>query len=193
MEYVHNIKLNFKKHYYDFFEWSNNDKICYETKIPLIRININDYSKLINNIVVLDDSTIKLINSNQCIITDTRNVCAIKINNKNETSLISSLELEDEFDIIHLSLNLKEEEIKYKILNKRPYYLYTRDELKKRNYLLKNISKYPFDTLRYIYYECFNIKSNNKKMIIKNIIKAINNNEDITNKIYDIVNTVNML
>lgn len=192
MEYVHNIKLNFNKHYYDFFEWCDDDKLSYENKIPLIRTNINDFNKIINNIVLLDDDTIKLINNKKFILTDTRSVCAFKLNN-NVTSLISSLELEDEFDIIHISLNLKEENFKYKILGKREYNLYTRNELKKKKYLVKNISKYSFDTLRYIYYECFNIQLNNKKLIIKNIIKSINDNEEMTNKIYDIVNAVNML
>lgn len=193
MEYVHNIKLNFNKHYYDFFEWNEKDKISDEEKIPLIRININDYSKIINYIVKLDDNTAKFINDDKFIITDTRSVCAIKINKKGETTLISSLQLDDEFDIIHISLNLKEEKLNYKILNKRLYYLNTRKELKRNNYLLKNIAKYPFDKLKYIYYECFNITSNNKKEIITNITKAIKYNEDIRNKIYDIVDTVNML
>lgn len=193
MEYVHNIKLNFNKNYYDFFEWNKDDKIVTESKIPLLRISINDYNNIINNIVTITDNSKKLINSTKFIITDTRSVCALKLNKKNETYLISSLELEDEFDIIHISLNLKEEKINYKIKEKRHYYLITRNELSKKNYLIKNIPKYSFDTLRYIYYECFNIKSNDKQKIIKCILKEIKNNTDTYSKIYDIVNTVNVL
>lgn len=201
MNYVYNIYLNFNKEYFDFYEWKDTDNVIHVNKIPIIRINTNDFKEIICNIVKLSNEDMKKIsdkteitdenNYTSLIITDSKNICALKFNKKGINTKISSFNLDDEYNILKASKKLKEIKINYKVIDSRNYITQTRKELDIKNYLLKTIYNLPFDTLKYIYYDCFNKEENNYKVMLEYINnEIINNNTSICNKIYDILKPI---
>ena len=201
MNYIYNIYLNFNKIYYDFYEWDDNDNVLNVKKIPIVKINNNDFKNIITNNIKLSNKLYSQINNKteinnnnlDCIIfTDTKNIIALEFNKEKISNKISTFLLEDEYNILEKSKKLKEEKIDYKILNKRKYLTNTREEFKIKRYLLNNINKLSQDTLKYIYYDCYNIREDNIKIIINNIIKDINYNTKICDKIYKILNPISI-
>ena len=200
MNYVYNIYLNFNKDYFDFYEWSDEDNILQINKIPIIKIDTSKYLEIISNNIKIDDNLFNEIynkteitnnkNSTCIIVTDTRNVVALKFNNNKESIMISSFELENEYQILNKIKKLKTYNIEYKILNKRKYIFETREEYNKNKYLLNNINKLSYDTLKYIYYECFNKENNNYNIMLNELKDKILNNDLICNKIYNILNPI---
>ena len=62
-------------------------------------------------------------------------------------------------------------------------------KLKKTHELLESSYKSKdYDTLKYLYYDCFNKKSNNIKMIINELEEEIIKNDQIINKINNFYN-----
>lgn len=200
MNYVYNIYLNFNKNYFDFYEWSDEDNILQINKIPIIKIDTSKYLEIISNNIKIDDNLFNEIynkteitnnkNSTCIIVTDTRNVVALKFNNNKESIMISSFELDNEYQILNKIKKLKTYNIEYKILNKRKYIFETREEYNKNKYLLNNINKLSYDTLKYIYYECFNKENNNYNIMLNELKDKILNNDLICNKIYNILNPI---
>ena len=200
MNYVYNIYLNFNKNYFDFYEWLDEDNILQINKIPIIKIDTSKYLEIISNNIKIDDNLFNEIynkteitnnkNSTCIIVTDTRNVVALKFNNNKESIMISSFELENEYQILNKIKKLKTYNIEYKILNKRKYIFETREEYNKNKYLLNNINKLSYDTLKYIYYECFNKENNNYNIMLNELKDKILNNDLICNKIYNILNPI---
>lgn len=200
MNYVYNIYLNFNKNYFDFYEWSDEDNIVQINKIPIIKIDTNKYLEVISNNIIINDNLFNEIynkteitnnkNSTCLIISDTRNIVALKFNNNKESIMISSFELNDEYQILNKIKKLKTYNMEYKILSKRNYIFKTRDEYTKNKYLLKNINKLSYDTLKYIYYECFNKENTNYNIMLNELKDKILNNDLICNKIYNILNPI---
>ena len=200
MNYVYNIYLNFNKIYFDFYEWNDNDNIEQINKIPIIKVDTNSFIEIINNNIKISNNLFNEIynkteinnnNKSTClIITDTRNLLALKFNNNKESIMISSFELNDEYQILNKIKKFKTYNIEYEILNKRKYIFETRDEYNKNKYLLSNINKLSYDTLKYIYYECFNKENDNYNIMLNELKDKIYNNDLICNKIYNILNPI---
>ena len=104
--------------------------------------------------------------------------------------MISTFNLNDEYNILNISKKLNNDNINYKIINTKKIIIDTREELEQKKYILNNINKLSFDTIQYIYYDCFNKKINNYKSMIKEIIKSIDKNILICNKVYNILNPI---
>lgn len=202
MNYIYNIHLNFTKMYFDFYEWNDNDEILHIKKIPIIRTNTNTFKTIISHKIRLDQKELENIEKkteisnkdyklNCLIITDTKNVIALKFDHDGNKVMMSSFSLEDEYNILHNSNKLKEVTITFKKLQKNHYFFETRQEIDQKQYLLKTISTLPFDTLRYIYYECFNKEENDHLTMKKNIINQIEqNNFILNNQIYNILKPI---
>ena len=200
MNYIYNIYLNFTRTYYDFYEWSDNDNIISIKKIPIIKINTNDFKNIISNYIKISNKDFNSIknktetkNSNykNCfIVTDSKNVYALNVDNKGYTKELSTFNLDDEYNILEYSKSIKETSIDYKIVNHRNYKLETRYEIYKKNYLLKIINKLPLDTIKYIYYDCFNMTSDNYVLMKDVLIKEIKNNTQKSNQIFNILNLI---
>ena len=58
MEYIYDIVLNFQKTYYDFYEWNRADKIINIKKIPIYKIDVNDYLNIKKNEVTINRDTL---------------------------------------------------------------------------------------------------------------------------------------
>lgn len=202
MNYIYNIHLNFNKMYFDFYEWNDNDEILHIKKIPIIRTNTSTFKAIISHKIKLNQKELeniekkteisnKVYKLNCLIMTDTKNVIALKFDQHGTKTMMSAFNLEDEYSILHNSNKLKETVINYKILNRNHYIFETRREIDQKEYLLKTISTLPFDTLKYIYYECFNKEENDHQTMKKNIIRQIEqNNFILNNQIYNILKPI---
>ena len=195
MNYIYNIYLNFNKEYYDFYDWNDTDNIKLINKIPIIKIDTNKFIEIISNNIRIDNILYNKIynKDNTClIITDSRNIIALKFNDNRESTMISSFNLDDEYQILNKSKKYKNYNLEYTILNKRNYIYETRDTYIKNKYLLNNINKLSYDTLKYIYYECFNKEEKKYNRMLKEIKNTILNNNIISNKIYEILNPISL-
>lgn len=201
MNYIYDIYLNFHKTYYDFYEWQQDDRIIHVKKIPIIKVNTQTLRKLMSHRFIIDDKTLNFIKNkteiynqkehlNCLVITDTKNIIAIKFNARGESIGTSSLLLEDEFEVLQFSLKAKEIETKYKLLNKNKYPLLTRKESKEKNFVLNKLHQLSYDTLKYIYYDYFNKEETDTKIILQTLMKEINNNNLINTYIYNILKPV---
>lgn len=200
MNYIYNIYLNFNIECYEFFEWKNNDNILHIKKIPIIKVNTKTFKDIVSNTIILNNEEFeKLKNKTECfnkkyftsiIITDSKNAFAIKLDNEGKSTLISTFNLDDEYNLLNISKKFKEEYLNYKIINNKIININTREEIEQRKYITNVINKISFDTIQYIYYDCFNRNSNNYKEMIKEIIIYTHNNTTICNKVYNILKPI---
>ena len=184
MNYIYDILLNYNNHDYDFFEWNNSDTILHIRKIPLIKVStlvlddIKNYDVIFNKkfletisnkAEIFNNKSIRIVEY-ACLLSDGTNVIAIMI--KNNRCLKSKLLLDEEEDVIAITEKLKEQNIEYKKQKKLKNNIYkTRKQIEQEQKLrksLKNIFKSDNnETIKYVYYECFNKKEENIS-IIKN-------------------------
>ena len=197
MNYIYDIFGNFFENYYDFYEWNKSDKIIHIKKIPIIKVNKLDYKILLNNKFKINKELLNNIKNktllwnnkkdNYLLITNGSDLFNIKFNNQGISTLISSLQIEEELDILSIIKKIKTKKINYKLLKKNKTIFKTRKSIIIENNIITNIKKLSptkdINKINYIYYECFNkIEKNTKKALIK-IIKNINN--------YQIINKLN--
>lgn len=184
MNYIYDILLNYNNHDYDFFEWNNSDTILHIRKIPLIKVNTIVLDDIRNYDIVFNEKFLETISNKTetfnnksiriieyaCLLSDGTNVISIMI--KNNRCLKSKLLLDEEEDVIAIAEKLKEQNIDYKKQKKLKNNKYkTRRQIEQEQKLrksLKNIFKLDNnETIKYVYYECFNKKEDNIS-IIKN-------------------------
>lgn len=199
MNYIYDIIINLNKKYYDFFEWNQNDSLCHIRKIPIIRINNNDFMNLLTNKIIIDNKVLNIIkdktdvfdNINNdikycCLFTDTNEVIAISFDDNGNSILKSDLLIEEALDVLEISLHIRENHIKYNILsNEFDNCFLTRNTQKTRYKILKkidNISKNETEKMKYLYYECFNEEEKDYKKMVNKIKKNITN-EDVLKKL----------
>lgn len=185
MNYIYDILLNFNKEIYDFYEWNKIDKITHIKKIPIFRIKGRNLKEIINNNIMFNKEFLdKIKNKTEIfshknkiikyafLLTDSKSIIAININNN---ILYSKLLLEEEMDSLIIASKLKEINIEYKIKSKKIVILKTRKEIALEKNILKEINKNNIEELKYIYFEYFNKRCNDIKIIKKELIKEINN------------------
>jgi hypothetical protein len=200
MNYIHNIYLNFNNEYYDFYEWVDNDNIIHLNKIPIIKVPSNKLKEILTNKILIDNELYnKIYNKSKSnynkyktslLITDNKDIIALSFDKNKISTHISSLVLSDELDILNEINNMKEYNLKYKIISKRKYITDTRNELKMKRYILKNIKYISYDRLKYIYYDCFNKEENNYNNMLNKIINNLNINNKLVSKIYNTLNPI---
>lgn len=187
MNYIYNIYLNFNKVYYDYYEWNDKDNIKLIKKIPIIKTNTKDFKKIISNYIRINN---KLNIKNYFIITDSKNAYAIKIDKEGYTKEISSFNFDDEYNILKFSKTIKDTNMEYSIISSRNYILDTRKEQYIKKYLLKKIKNISIDTLKYIYYDIYNIQSNDYKYMKNRLITDIKNNSINNTHIFNTLNPI---
>lgn len=205
MNYIYDILLNYSSLPYEFFEWNSSDTITHIRKIPLIRvsadtlIDIRDYEVKFDNSFlesikrkteVFNRKNIRIIEE-ACLFSDGINVIAIMI--KNNHLLKSKLLLDEEEEVLAISERLKEQEIKYTKIKKNNNSEYkTRKQMEILQKLRKQLNKLFYeknhDTLKYIYYECFNEKEENINLIRKKFYSILDgHNESVIEHLKNIL------
>lgn len=204
MIYIYDILLNFKDELYDFYDWNKNDNIIHIRKIPLIKIKGKDLVNIKNNNVKFDEETLNQIKDKTEIFTpkiskkieymtllsDGNYVIGLQIEGKKIKK--SSLLIDEELDILEDVNNLDFMNINYKIINKGiNNELKTRKQRETEKFIKKGINKIKNDEekLKYLYYECFDKKEENKEKILHKMLNNINN-LDVNKKIYNFLKLI---
>lgn len=200
MNYIHNIYLNFNTEYYDFYEWKDSDNIYHINKIPIIKVSTNILKEIVSNKIKLNSSIYKQIENkteSKCkeyktslLITDLKNIIAFSFDKDRISKYISSLCIDDEYDILKEIKNIKEKSFEYEIISIREYITDTRSDLDMKKYVLKTMKSISYDTLKYIYYDCFNKEEKNYNKMFNYIINKINKDNLIVKKIYTTLNPI---
>lgn len=195
MNYIYDILLNYGSVAYDFFEWNNSDNILHIRKIPLIKVNpitlidIRDYDvefskdfleSINKKTEIFNHKNIRVIEE-ACLLSDGANIIAIMI--KNNHLLKSKLLIDEEEEVLSICQKIKEKNINYKkIKNKKSNIFITRkeadDNKKLREELNRIFSEKNNETIKYIYYECFDKKEENIKNIRHQLINLLTNEEE---------------
>lgn len=203
MNYIYDILLNFQKEFYEFYEWNNNDEIIHIRKIPFFYINSKDLhiikngtiqftnefcSKIYNKTERFQKIKVSLL-SHAFLISDGKEVLAIKLNKNGIISHKSSLLLDEEEDLIRMTLDLEKTKLNYTILKTTKPCLLTRNE-KENITLILNKLRFLYnhkedDKLRFLYLECFEKQETNINKIFNKLQNEIKNNNKNTSKIID--------
>ena len=174
MNYIYDILLNFNdpENYFEFYEWADDDIFERIKKIPLVRISKEEMSDFLTSKVRVTQSFLDYLKGNTisyknkkdikygCLFCDLNKVIAIEFNGKGISIGKSTLLLDEEEDIIDETTLLDEERVEYEVIEKYQNNLFlTRDELFKRNYLLKDLeymnNKKDNDKFNYLYEEIY--------------------------------------
>ena len=94
--------------------------------------------------------------------------------------------IDEELEILEIINSIKEKNISFKILKKEKSRLKTRRQLKEENFIHNELKNMNSNKLSYIYFECFNKRENNKKIII-NELEKIPVNSKTYKTLYDIL------
>ncbi len=207
MTYIYDVLLNFtdEDRLIEFFEWEEADILEHIKRIPLVRISSKQLSELLKSAVNLEKPFLDKIKGLTTLYKKTKNleyallvsdlnkVIGLEFNSNGELISRSSLLLDEEEEIIEECCDLTEERLPYKIIHKNsPTVFLTRQELKRRNYLLKEIEtlfkENNVDKLNYLYEELYhNIDGSlqDKYLHIKKDLET--NYSSVHNDLYDIV------
>lgn len=207
MTYIYDVLLNFTddERIIEFFEWDDKDYPEHIKRIPLLRVSTKTLDDLLNKKVKVNNDLLDKIKGETSLykkstnldyatlFSDLNKVIALEFNESGEVISKSSLLLDEEEDLIEEAADLREEPITYKILSKnsKDYFL-TRQELKKKRYLLKEMDNLyeenNIEKLNFLYEELFkkdDLSFYDKYMRIKKDLTE--NYSKKHNKLYDIV------
>ncbi|MCM1370842.1 MAG: hypothetical protein NC181_03000 [Clostridium sp.] len=199
MSYIYDILLNFKKDLIDFYEWNINDDIIHIKKIPLYRVRRDILFDFKTKILKLDSEFLgKLFNKTEAyrgkskknlkysfLIGSDEDVIAICLDNSGKIIGKSNLLLDEYDEIIEIINGVDTINISYEVIDTVNLSFKTRNELDKINYIINHINKTNIDKLKYLHYECFNVLEEDINNIKNNIKEAIQNDDNLINKIYD--------
>ena len=204
MNYIYDVGLNFQDDFIDFYEWSSEDTIDHIKRIPIFRINPQNLSDLINkNITISNDFIQKIKNKTKCyrktndlkysaLFTDLNKVVGIEFSNEGNIISRSSLLLDEEETIILECRFDLIEKIYYKVDSIIEKQFLTRQEKKKRNYILRELEKVyetnNIDKLNYLYKEIYSDSSLSFESKYLKLKKSIGEKyESKFNILYDIL------
>lgn len=185
MNYIYDIILNFNEVLYDFFDWNKNDKIIRIKKVPIFKVLEEDLINIISNIINIDINLIKnkteLYNfnckKNCALFTDSNNIIALEFDDRGNSIKKSFLHIEEEEDVLDITLRFKIDKINYKIVEPVNQILKTRNETKELEFINKELSTISKDRLKYLYFECSNIELEDELEIRDKIYDIIDNND----------------
>ena len=193
MNYIYDVLTNFFENYYDFYEWEKKDKLIHFKKIPIIKINKEDYNIIFTNQIKIDNELLNKIKNKAeiwnnkekdnyyLLLTNGTDITGIEFNNEGISNKRSSLIVDEELDILNTIRKTDNKIIKYKIINTLETKLMTRKEIQDKEYIMNHLNNLSLskdiDKINYLYYECFNKTEKNINKALKNIIKNINNKE----------------
>jgi hypothetical protein len=169
------------------------DLVIVDTKYSKYNTKLNKTA--LNNFIKMYTKKAELYHNdskrNYVVFSDGKSSCVINFNEKGDIIKKSSLIFEDEDNVLE---NVKKEEVcnfTFTITKEKKDTTLTRFEKDRKNFLLNNIKKISDNKLKFLYFDCFDKKNNNKKIIISKILKEIeNNNQDIWKKCYNLINLV---
>ena len=201
MNYIYDILLNFNNVLYDFYDWNLNDNIIHIRRIPIMRIDKNNFKNIKNNKIKINSSILEKIKNKTeiftnrnlknieyaCLFCSENSTIAIKFDSYGKSISKSSLLVDEESEVCDSFYNEDISNFSYEVLSKDNIDLFkTRKEKEIYLYILKELKKTNKEKLKYLYFECFKKQENDCKKILNKIIEELNNNfNDIYKTIYN--------
>lgn len=198
MNYIYDIYLNFNKQLYDFFDWNKSDKLIHIKMIPIFKITEEDIKNIINYNIRLEEKYLNYVHNKSIIwnksnkyksctlFCDDNTVIAIEFDEHGKSINKSSLLINEELEILETAYKMKEKNIEYKVLNRSKNMLKTRKQIKDENFINKELKNIDNKKLDYIYFECFNKREKDKKVIINKLLNLSKNSKAYKN-LYNIL------
>ena len=190
MTYIYDVTLNFNEVLYDFFEWNNSDTLLHIRKLPIFKLNIDDFVNILNNEIALSNEIFNKIKDKTeiygkknkfltcCLFRSDEHLIALQFDDKGVSKKISSIIIEEELDILE-SKTAETKNFEYKIIKKRKQFITTRNERKNKNYLQKQLNSLNIyndeDKIKYLYFEHFGKFTTNPKEALARLKQEINN------------------
>ena len=204
MNYIYDIVLNFNKELYEFFEWQDDDNLINIRKIPLIKINDDDFVSLLYNKIkieklVLDTFKKKFslyseeINGNViCIVTNGQRAMGVMFDQLGNLIGRSAMLLDEEEEVLEESENLEETKLLYEINKTQQVNIkLSRVEIEKKQYIENFLNAIDdIKILKYIYFDYFDReaeKEDIKKILLMELEKKWDNN---LNRLYTLTQTL---
>lgn len=200
MNYIYDILINLQKNLYDFYEWNISDEIMHVRKIPLIKISTDDLLNIKNNLVQLNEETLKnIFNRTEvftshnvrivkylCLFSDDKDVLAVEFDKNGVRNRVSKLLIDEEVEVIEVSEHINMKDIKYEIKGKNVVENFkTRKELKIYDYILRQLNKDNYEKLKFLYFDCFDKEESDYQVIIKDLKRELNSNwKSVYEKVY---------
>lgn len=197
MNYIYDILINYQDVLYDFFDWNSDDKIDHVRKIPIFRLDPNNFDKIKNyKIKISDDFLTKIKNKTEVfsnrkvknieyasLFSNGIEVMGIKFDNDGYSIQYSNLLIDENVEVIEVCEKLDETEVEFKALNKVTNDIYiTRKDKDIITYINKELEKLKNDNnlekLKYLYYDCFNQKSDDKEYILDKLSTCLTKPEN---------------
>lgn len=195
MNYIYDILLNFHNMLYDFYDWNPNDNIINVRKIPLFKISSNQLKEIKENMILFDSEFLKRFQNKTelfsgkdikyieycCLFSDGSETLAFLIKNNHVEK--SHLLVDEELEVLEVVTRLNEETIQYQVLKRSKNTGFkTRKEVEMEKMIRRHLKKLKEDNqlqqLKYLYYECFNEKEDNKEKMMNRLEHALERNFD---------------
>ena len=188
--YLCDIKVNFNKNYYDFFDWNKSDKIITLKRIPLYYVN-NLENLIYNNAKFSKEFLSKIKDQTEvikyeskykyaCILTNKSKFIAVILDKNGMVKELSDINIIDDIELNQDLINQRIRIASYESLNKNKKMKFlTREESKIKEFLQDKINKdCNHEQLKYIYFENFNKKEENINKIVTELKKLFNTDWD---------------
>ena len=197
MNYIYDIVLNFQKKYYNFFEWNRTDNIKNIYKISIYHISNNDLINLKYNKITLSQNTINQIKSDNpkhkkiiCLVSTEKNSIGLLFDNNGNLLKRSSLLFEEEKEVNIIAKKLPITKIEYVQNIKIKPHSQLRIEIEKKEQLKEFINNLQDEsTLKYLYYEYFNIECNELEEIKTSLLNELEKEWNTKkNNLYKVIN-----
>lgn len=195
MNYIYDILLNFHDTLYDFYDWNLGDNIINVRKVPLFRISSTQVKEVKENKIRFHSNFLSKIQNKTelfsgksiqnieycCLLSDGSKAIAVLI--KNNMVQKSHLLVDEELEVLEVVARIKEETLEYEILKRdKNLEFKTRKELENEKTIWRNLKKLREENavqqLRYLYYECFNEKEDDKDKILSRMEHTLKMNFD---------------
>lgn len=198
MNYIYDILVNFNEFPYDFYDWNHDDPIEHIRKMPLFKVSSDKFLELKNaDIVITEEWMEKIQNKTEvfqskgvdkiayaALFTDAMEVLAIEFNHQGKSIGKSRLLVDEESEVLEVADRIQHTILDYSIIKtNKSDELKTRREIEISEYLshqIKILEQENVEKLKYLYYECFNQKEEDKHKIVKSIEKRLKENWNST-------------
>lgn len=192
MNFIYDILVNFNNDLYDFFEWNINDDVSHIRKMPLVRVDTDILTKLMNFDIKCSKDVLKkfenkaekFTNHNTekiqyaILFSDCQDVLALTFNEYGQSTHISKLLIDEQEEVIDACGRCDKSKFEFTLLKPREFNNFkTRKQQEKSFYLLNALNKLEknqeIDKLKYLYFECFNEKQSSIDIIISKLKEVI--------------------
>ena len=195
MNYCYDIILNWNEdELYDFYEWNDTDYLELIKKIPVFKVKHKTFIDILTNNIIVDKDFLTLIKDKTilsakkclakidyaCLILDGKSVLALEFLDNGKIINRSKLLIDDELNVLELTFNLKEYDLKYEIIESLKVRKTLRQiEEAKKLILLEINNLYKLndkDKLQYLYYEYKKEKIDDINNIYHTFLEELNYN-----------------